>query len=149
MAGAGTPEGSTGEGEAPDGDGTDVTAGLDAPEGVSLTAVPPTETETETETEAEIEAEAEEEAGTEADAVPPSGSHGPSAAPAATSRQTAHLDDHTAGSPGAMRSASHGLRHPASRTGEEEITGRSGGDCHPGTEIRSPTVIRNEHLARP
>ncbi|MFF7017155.1 MULTISPECIES: hypothetical protein [Streptomyces] len=147
MAGAGTPEGSTGEGEAPDGDGTDVTAGLDAPEGVSLTAVPSTETETETE--AEIEAEAEEEAGTEADAVPPSGSHGPSAAPAATSRQTAHLDDHTAGSPGAMRSASHGLRHPASRTGEEEITGRSGVDCHPGTEIRSPTVIRNEHLARP
>ncbi|MFJ9328253.1 hypothetical protein ACIRPN_11840 [Streptomyces sp. NPDC101230] len=145
MAGAGTPEGSTGEGETPDGDGTDVTAGLDAPEGVSLTAVPSIETETE----AEIGAEAEEEAGTEADAVPPSGSHGPSAAPAATSRQTAHLDDHTAGSPGAMRSASHGLRHPASRTGEEEITGRSGVDCHPGTEIRSPTVIRNEHLARP
>ncbi|MFB8105425.1 hypothetical protein ACFC3O_21685 [Streptomyces sp. NPDC056007] len=143
MAGAGTPEGSTGEGEAPDGDGTDVTAGLDAPEGVSLTAVPSTEAEI------EAEMEAEEEAGTEADAVPPSGSHGPSAAPAATSRQTAHLDDHTAGSPGAMRSASHGLRHPASRTGEEEITGRSGVDCHPGTDIRSPTVIRNEHLARP
>lgn len=102
-------------------------AGLDAPEDVAPTDGPS----------AAEEADAE----TEADAAPLGGPNGPSIAPAVTSRQTAHLDDHTAGRPGAMRSASHGLQHPASRTGEEEITGRSGIDYRPGTEIQSPAAI--------
>ncbi|BFP53913.1 hypothetical protein SCMC78_37200 [Streptomyces sp. CMC78] len=48
---------------------------------------------------------------------------GPSAAPTAASRQTAHLDGHAAGSPGAMRSASHGPLYPASRTRYPEVRG--------------------------
>ncbi|MFE2290794.1 hypothetical protein [Streptomyces sp. NPDC059452] len=81
-------------------------AGLGAPEGVALTDGPSATVVDE-----------------EPWAVPLSGPDGPSAAPTATSRQTAHLDDHTAGSPGAMRSASHVLFHPASRTAEEEKSG--------------------------
>ncbi|GGU49703.1 hypothetical protein GCM10010498_02790 [Streptomyces cavourensis] len=99
-------------------------AGLDAPEVPDVPDV----------SEGEAPAEGPSAAADDAWAVPPgrfSGPDGPSAAPTATSRQTAHLDDHTAGSPGSMGSASHGVSLPASRTGEKEITDRYGSTGDP------------------
>ncbi len=74
---------------------------------------------------------------------------GPSAAPAAASRQTAHLDDHAAGSPGAMRSASHGPPRPASRTRYPEGRGLSMVHVPVHDEDPARSVNRNDHLRTP
>lgn len=83
---------------------------------------------------------------------------GPRAAPAAAIRQTAHLDTHAAGSPGAMRSASHGPLHPASRTRYPEIRAPipvRGGDPRTRNDhlrticdARRPRVMRGRSVLR-